>query len=104
VTRKPDHRGEHEGNRKTIAQGMPECSGEPVDDFVLSLHETMGASGTRHSLRPLTFLGCMKLQNSGAVCRENAGACLTVIANDPARISEAASGALLNIPRGIQGV
>jgi hypothetical protein len=55
VTRKPDHRGEHEGNRKTIAQGMLECSGEPVDDFVLSLHETMGASGTRHSLRPLTF-------------------------------------------------
>jgi hypothetical protein len=27
VTNKPDHRGEREGNRKTIAQGMP---GEPA--------------------------------------------------------------------------
>jgi len=26
VTKKPDHRGERGGNRKTIAQGMPECS------------------------------------------------------------------------------
>jgi len=26
----PAHRGDHEGNRKTIAQGMPECLGLPV--------------------------------------------------------------------------
>jgi hypothetical protein len=25
VTKKPDHQGEHEGNRKTIAQGRPEA-------------------------------------------------------------------------------
>jgi hypothetical protein len=25
VARKPDHRGDHEENRKTIAQGMPDC-------------------------------------------------------------------------------
>ena len=30
VTRKPDHQREHEGNRNAIAQGMPDCSGEPV--------------------------------------------------------------------------
>jgi hypothetical protein len=30
VTNKPDHRREREGNRKTIAQGMPECFGVPV--------------------------------------------------------------------------
>jgi hypothetical protein len=30
VTRKPDRREEHEGNRKAIAQGMPDCFGEPV--------------------------------------------------------------------------
>jgi hypothetical protein len=30
VTTKPDHRGEHEGNRKTIVQGMPVETGEPV--------------------------------------------------------------------------
>jgi hypothetical protein len=27
VARKPGHRGEHEGNRNTIAQGKPECFG-----------------------------------------------------------------------------
>ena len=27
VAKEPDHRGEHEGNRKTIAQGMPGVSG-----------------------------------------------------------------------------
>ena len=25
VPKKPDHRGEHEVNVKTIAQGMPDC-------------------------------------------------------------------------------
>jgi hypothetical protein len=30
VTRKPDHRREHEGNRNAIAQGMPDRFGEPV--------------------------------------------------------------------------
>jgi hypothetical protein len=30
VTRKPDHRREHEGNRNTIVQGMPDCFGAPV--------------------------------------------------------------------------
>jgi hypothetical protein len=27
VAKEPDHRGEHEGNRKTIARGMPGDSG-----------------------------------------------------------------------------
>jgi hypothetical protein len=30
VTTKPDHQREHEENRKTIAQGMPAWTGEPV--------------------------------------------------------------------------
>jgi hypothetical protein len=30
VAKEPGHRGEHEGNRKTIAQGRPGFSGEPV--------------------------------------------------------------------------
>jgi hypothetical protein len=30
VTTSPVHQGEHEGNRKTIAQGRPDRSGEPV--------------------------------------------------------------------------
>jgi hypothetical protein len=46
---------------KTIAQGRPACSGEPVwrrrsCAFSLFAREAMGASGTRLSLRPL-FLG-----------------------------------------------
>ena len=27
VAKEPGHRGEHEGNRNTIAQGKPECFG-----------------------------------------------------------------------------
>jgi hypothetical protein len=39
VTRKPDRRGEHEGNRKTTAQGMPDASAEPVCSCAhLTLH------------------------------------------------------------------
>ena len=30
MTKSPVHRGEHEGNRNTIVQGMPGCLGEPV--------------------------------------------------------------------------
>jgi hypothetical protein len=30
VARKPDHQGDHEISRKTIARGMPECFGEPA--------------------------------------------------------------------------
>ncbi len=53
--RKPDPRGDHEGNRKTIAQGMPADVGVPVvtcSCAFLFAREAMGASCTRHSLRP----------------------------------------------------
>jgi hypothetical protein len=53
VTTKPDHRGEPEGNRKTIAQGMPVETGEPVATTRAFFAQTTGASDTRHSLRPL---------------------------------------------------
>src|ERR1700739_452608 len=52
VTTKPGHRGEHEISRKTIAQGMPVETGEPVEDYPHFVRTT-GASDTRHSLRPL---------------------------------------------------
>jgi hypothetical protein len=48
VTRKPDHRGEREGNRKTIAQGMLGETGEPVVTLLvcfLFTREAMGAIG-----------------------------------------------------------
>src|SRR5207237_10325927 len=60
VAKEPGHRGERVGNRNTIAQGMSECLGEPVvTNSYACFHfacEAMGASGTRHSLRPLFFL------------------------------------------------
>jgi hypothetical protein len=40
VARKPGHQGEREGNRNTVAQGMPVATGEPVADYpVHFLHE-----------------------------------------------------------------
>src|SRR6266446_5892384 len=54
--KKRGHRGEHEGNRKTIARGMPGCSGVTVVTMLVCfLHfarEAAGASRARHSLRP----------------------------------------------------
>jgi hypothetical protein len=54
VANKPGHRGEHEGNRKTIAQGKPD---DPVEPVVLPpcffCTGPTGATGTRLSLRPL---------------------------------------------------
>ena len=55
--RKPGLRGDYEGNRKTIAQGMPDYFGVPVvTTLVCSLRfacEAAGASSARHSLLPL---------------------------------------------------
>src|SRR5258708_24343308 len=77
VARKPGHRGEHEENRKTIAQGMPVETGEPVEDYrILCGHGCIGhpafpaPSSSRVALRPLTF-GANELANLGrSVSRE----------------------------------
>src|SRR6266516_7020986 len=81
--------GERGISRKTIAQGMPECSGCTcmlVCAFTPSLaHETAGAASTRHSLLPLSLGGKEFQQTSGAARRENAGLCrkcLHVIASE----------------------
>src|ERR1700761_8695770 len=45
--KKPDRRGEHEANRKTIVQGMPDRFGEPVvtnSCAFLSLHARLRVS------------------------------------------------------------
>src|ERR1700742_908110 len=46
VTNKPGHRGEREISRKTIAQGMPVETGEPVEDYRIlcgpRVHRTPG--------------------------------------------------------------
>src|SRR6266480_2594885 len=78
VSNKPGHRGEHEGNRKTIARGMPGLLRCTCGDYarVLTSHfarEAVGALGTRHSLRPL-FLGERFLQKLGRIAPRECGA------------------------------
>jgi hypothetical protein len=57
VARKPGHRGERDISVKTIAQGRPGETGEPVVTtlvcFIIFAREAAGAAGTRLSLRPL---------------------------------------------------
>src|SRR5260221_7700365 len=60
VARKPGHRGEHEATVKTIARGMPGDPGVTVVTNARVYYTTRaaaGASGARHSLRPLMFSG-----------------------------------------------
>src|SRR5580698_5663764 len=69
VTTKPGHQGEHEGNRKTIVQGMPVETGEPVEDYRIFLrprvHRTPGIPCA------LYFLGAKRFANLGrSVSRE----------------------------------
>jgi hypothetical protein len=55
--RKPGLRGEREGNRKTIAQGMPERFGVPVVTLLVCFFHSHARLrvrlSARHSLRPL---------------------------------------------------
>src|SRR5438034_1863310 len=75
VSNKPGHRGEHEGNRKTIARGMPgdfRCDRGDYARVLTSLiaREATGASSARHSLRP-RFPGAKGfMHDSGASRRE----------------------------------
>src|SRR6266550_3173228 len=73
VSNKPGHRGEHEGNRKTIARGMPGDFRCDRGDYARVLcfnfaREATGAASARHSLRPLTSAGGMFTSKTRA-CR-----------------------------------
>src|SRR5258708_10139742 len=94
---------------KTIAQGMPGDSGEPVVTnarVYYTPRAAAGASGARHSLRPLLSEGQKFGQTSGAWRRENAGICLPPMSGielDYARASISPCGAppaytIRNIP------
>src|ERR1700722_8786445 len=72
VTKEPDHREEHEGNRKTIAQGRP---GVPANLWfltrVLSTLCTRGRGCGGHPAFPApSFSRGRVMHNSGALCRE----------------------------------
>jgi hypothetical protein len=60
--KKPDRREDHEVNRNTTARGMPGDSGVTVVTNARVFYTTRaaaGASGARHSLRPLKAKGGM---------------------------------------------
>src|SRR2546430_8078675 len=83
VSNKPGHRGEHEGNRKTIARGMPGLLRCTCGDYarVLTSHfarEASGALGTRHSLRPL-FTGRTVLQKLGRLAPRECGVASEIV-------------------------
>ena len=81
VATKPGHQGEHEGNRKTIAQGRPDVFRIPVVTnsrvFIYTrgrgcpAHPAFPAPSLEGRLRPL-FQGGQRCSNSGASCRERA--------------------------------
>ena len=73
VARKPGHQGEREGNRKTIAQGMPVDPGGPVvTTRCIFLHHTrLGCIG--HPAFPAPSISGRKLNcKTRAMRRENA--------------------------------
>jgi hypothetical protein len=78
VANKPGHQGEREISRKTIARGMPGVSGVTVVTnarVYYTPRAAAGASGARHSLRPLIERAGSFQQTSGASRREKADLC-----------------------------
>jgi hypothetical protein len=72
--RKPGPREEHEGSRKTIAQGMPEMFGEPVVTILVCFHLSHTRPWVRliHPAFPAPSVVEGKRHNSGEARRENA--------------------------------
>jgi hypothetical protein len=67
---------------KTIAQGMPDASGEPVVTNARAFYPpraAAGATGARHSLCPLFFRGRKFQHNSGAARRGKSDARSSVV-------------------------
>src|SRR5665213_1132864 len=85
VARKPGHQGEHGISVKPLRREgrMPPLNLYARVRFLLMhiAHETAGAARTRPSLRPLAFLGEVICKPRTKACRENAEACLIVIAS-----------------------
>jgi hypothetical protein len=79
VTTSPVHQGEHEISRKTIAQGRPDRSGEPVvtNSYVfIFTYEAAGASDARSSLRPLIWRDKVRASLGRDLRCEKDGVCL----------------------------
>jgi hypothetical protein len=75
-SKKPGLRGDYEGNRNTIARGMPECFGLPVVTVLVCFHFSHTRPWVRliHPAFPAPFV-VEGQHNSGEARRENAGPC-----------------------------
>jgi len=76
VANKPGHQGEREISRKTIARGMPGVSGVTVVTNARVFYTTRaaaGASGARHSLRPLLSEGAKLPAKLGRIAPREGG-------------------------------
>src|SRR5579871_3995924 len=78
VTKTPDHRGEHEGNRKTNRAGNAGLFWRTCGDLLVCIsifsHARLRVRvSTRHSLRPLLSEGAMNLQSSGEIASRECG-------------------------------
>ena len=79
VTKEPDHRGEHEISRKTIARGMPDVSGVTVVTNARAYYQyTRGCGRTRRPAFPAPSVRRDKVyaHDSGAARREKESACV----------------------------
>src|SRR5581483_9528741 len=78
--RKPGLRGEREGNRKTVARGMPDRFGKlavtTLVCFLFFARETAGAASIRHSLRPPLLRRVLFNDSGAAAPRECEGVSL----------------------------
>jgi hypothetical protein len=81
VTKKPDHRGEYEVSRKTIARGMPGVSGVTVVTNARAYYQyTRGCGRTRRPAFPAPSEARAERAepNSGGSRCENAKCCLKI--------------------------
>jgi hypothetical protein len=102
VTNKPGHRGSTKETVKTIARGMPGDSGVTVVTMLVCfLHfarEAAGASGARHSLRPL-YSGRMVHAQLGRIAPRDRG--VTSRRHCEKRSDEAIHSSILGRQRGL---
>ena len=78
VAKKPGHQGEHEAAVKTIAQGRPGCSGEPVVTCSCALFFcTRGCGCIARPAFPAPFVWGMKIHGQLGRCASREGECMT---------------------------
>jgi hypothetical protein len=104
VARKPGHQGELEVSRKTIVQGMPGRFRRTCGDYrVLTTFctRTAGATGTRHSLRPLSSRDSVEAAARARLRRGKANSYPVVVARLDRAIQYSEAPAMKSRTRGV---